>query len=151
MAVAQGASVNVFDRYRLHIPSELEYFEDGPPGKRVLFITDKTNRFLISFEEGMKLIDLLPDRRDDASKIRYSYRTEGKYVHQKRTIPVYREGIGNFAFFHFELEGDDGKMWYLPGQMTAPSGYEWAESVEPILMELLGGIAACQEKGGGHD
>ena len=39
MACVQSTAVNLFDQYRLLIPPKLKSHQDGPLGRRVLFIT----------------------------------------------------------------------------------------------------------------
>ena len=38
-----------------------------------------------------------------------------------------------------------------PGQMVIYTDYTWSDGIEPVLMELLDGIAVCKTKGGGCD
>lgn len=42
---------------------------------------------------------------------------------------------------HMEIPDETGELHILPGEMTAPCGYEWSDGVEPILLELLEGIS----------
>ena len=142
-------TIGLFDKYSLVIPPELKWWPDGLPGKRVLFITDPQEIFTISFEEGMRLMDTVPDPPDVTPTLSFQCSKDGKLIHQIRSDPSKREGIGNYAFFHIELEDDDGSTLYLPGQMTAKVDYQWSDEVEPILKALLMGIAVCKVKGGG--
>ena len=48
-----------FDFLRFSIVPRLNYWMDGRPGKRTLFIEDEDETVQISFEEGMRCIDLL--------------------------------------------------------------------------------------------
>ena len=149
LSLQKNKTVRLFDTYSLTIPSKLKYHADGLPGKRVLFLTDSAETFIISFEEGMKMMDMMPDHPEESPKVSFQCCKDGKYIHQRRTDPKYRQGIGSFAFFHIELDDDNGGTRYLPGQMTAKAGYQWAEGVEPVLLDLLDGIAVCKVKGGG--
>lgn len=142
-------TISLFGKYSLVIPPELKWWPDGLPGKRVLFITDPQEIFTISFEEGMRLMDTVPDHPDVTPTISFQCSRDGKRIHQIRSDPQKRKGIGNYAFFHIELEDDDGSTLYLPGQMTAKVDYQWSDEVEPILKALLMGIAVCKVKGGG--
>ena len=151
MIVAQQkpARISVFDWYSLVIPPELKRHMDGPPGKRVVFIMDAEEHFLISFEENMECMDLTGASCDSVIKrIESEHQGNDRYIHQLRTDPITRPGAGNYAFFHIELEDDDGSTLYLLGQMTAKAGYQWSEGVEPVLMKLLEGINLCKTKGG---
>ena len=47
MACVQGTAVNLFDEYCLLIPPKLKSCQDGPPGRRVMFITDQKENFNI--------------------------------------------------------------------------------------------------------
>lgn len=135
MALQPKPTLSLFDKYSLAVPAGLKWHKDGQPGNRSLFITDSKEAFTISFEEGMKMMDMLPDA-EDVSAVSYQCCKDGKYIHLKRG------GAGNVvcAFFHMEVEDDDGKTLYLPGQMVADPGYKWSDGIEPVLMELLDGI-----------
>lgn len=76
MACVQSTAVNLFDEYCLLIPPKLKSRQDGPPGQRVIFITEQKE--------------------------------------------IYTD-------------------------------YTWSDGIEPVLMELLSGIAVCKTKGGGCD
>ena len=146
MTCVQSTAVNLFDEYCLLIPPKLKSRQDGPPGRRVMFITDQKENFNISFEEGMKLMDTISEG-EGVSTVSYQCRQNGKYIHLQRRsekpIPC--------AFFHLELEDAEGTMHVLPGQMVIYTDYTWSDGIEPVLMELLDGIAVCKTKGGGCD
>ena len=147
MACVQSTAVNLFDQYRLLIPPKLKSHQDGPPGQRVLFITDKKESFTVSFEEGMQMRDMLAVSKESANAISHQCCKGGKYIHQKRNTA----GNMAYSYFHIELEDEDGKQHCLAGQIVVDKGYQWTDGVEPILMELLEGIAVCKTKGGGSD
>ena len=147
MACVQSTAVNLFDQYRLLIPPKLKSHQDGPPGQRVLFITDAKETFNVSFEEGMQMRDMLDVSKDSANAVSHQCCTDGKYIHQRRS----NSATERCAFFHIELEDNDGKTLYLSGQIVVTDKYQWSDGVEPILMELLEGIAVCKTKGGGSD
>jgi hypothetical protein len=146
MAFVQSTAVNLFDQYRLLIPPKLKSHQDGPPGQRVLFITDKKESFTVSFEEGAAPMDMLPET-DGEQTVRFQCCQDGKYIHQRRS----NSSTERCAFFHIELEDDDGKTLYLSGQIVVTDKYQWSDGVEPVLMKLLEGIAVCKTKGGGSD
>lgn len=147
MACVQSMAVNLFDQYRLLIPPKLKSHQDGPPGQRVLFITDKKESFTVSFEEGMQMRDMLSVSKESANAVSHQCCTDGKYIHQRRS----NSATERCAFFHMELEDDDGKTLYLSGQIVVTDKYQWSDGVEPVLLELLEGIAVCKTKGGGSD
>ena len=147
MACVQSMAVNLFDQYRLLIPPKLKSHQDGPPGQRVLFITDKKESFTVSFEEGMQMRDMLSVSKESANAVSHQCCTDGKYIHQRRS----NSATERCAFFHIELEDNDGKTLYLSGQIVVTDKYQWSDGVEPVLMELLEGIAVCKTKGGGGD
>jgi hypothetical protein len=129
----------LFDSFSLIIPPKLKYHTDGSPGHRVLFITDAKESINVSFEEGMQMRDMLAVSKESANAVSHQCCKDGKYIHQRR-------GSGateRCAFFHIELEDDDGKTLYLSGQLVVEKGYQWADGVEPVLMNLLEGITVC--------
>lgn len=141
IACVQSTAVNLFDEFCLTIPPKLKSYQDGPPGQRVMFITDQKENFNISFEEGMKLLDMISEG-EGVSTVSYQCRQNGKYIHLQRRsqkpIPC--------AFFHIELNDADGTTHVLPGQMVIYTDYTWSDDVEPVLMELLSGITVCNMK-----
>ena len=152
MAQQKPAWISLFDRYSLIIPPELKHRMDGPPGKRVVFITDAEEHVLISFEENMACMDLTGASRDSMGKrIESEHQSKDRYIHQLRTDPATRPGIGNYAFFHMEMPDETGELHILPGQMTAPCGYAWSDGVEPVLIDLMNGLTVCSPNGGGGD
>lgn len=151
MTMKQSKTISLFDKYSLVIPPELDCYEDGPLGRRVVFLSDPEKTFTISFEEGMKMLDMAADHPEEKPLVRFQCYKDGKYIHQRRVDPKYRQGIGSFAFFHIELDDDDGSTLYVPGQMVAKAGFQWTDGVEPILLDLMNGIAVCKTKGGGSD
>ena len=147
MLLKQKEVVNLFDRFSLVIPPKLKYHTDGLPGHRVLFITDAKETFNVSFEEGMQTQDSSTDSKANAKTVSYQCCKDGKYIHQQRS----KSTAERCAFFHMELEDDDGKTLYLSGQIVVTDKYQWSDGVEPVLMKLLEGIAVCKTKGGGDD
>jgi hypothetical protein len=146
MACVQSTAVNLFDEYCLLIPPKLKSYQDGPPGRRVMFITDQKKNFNISFEEGMKPMDTISEG-EGVSTVSYQCQQNGKYIHLQRRS----ENPIRYAFFHLELEDNNGTTHVLPGQMVIYTDYTWSDGIEPVLMELLDGIAVCKTKGGGCD
>ena len=147
MACVQSTAVNLFDQYRLLIPPKLKSHQDGIPGQRIFFISDKKETVVVSFEEGMKPMDMTPDTDKSVPTVSYQCCQDGKYIHQKRNTA----GNMSYSYFHIELEDEDGKQHCLAGQIVVDKGYQWTDGIEPILTELLEGIAVCKTKGGGSD
>lgn len=135
----------LFPRY----PS-MFYFADGQPGRRNMFISNESNGFTISFEEDTGCMD--ERLQSETSIIKYissEYQSGDRYIHQLRTDPATRPGAGNYGFFHMKIPSESGNIHILPGQFHAPNGYQWSDGVEPILIDLMGGMAVCKTKGGG--
>jgi len=132
--------VLLFDRFRLDIPPKLKYYEDGAPGKRVVFITDRSEKFIVTFEEGMRMMDMNPGSHDGKPAVSFQCFKFGKYIHQRRIDSTKSNEAGGYAFFHIEVEDANGETLYLPGQMTAKPGYVWSDGVEPVLMQLMEGV-----------
>lgn len=147
MTLQSNREIRLFDSFSLVIPPKLKYHTDGLPGHRVLFISDAKETFNVSFEEGMQMRDMLSVSKESANAVSHQCCTDGKYIHQRRS----NSATERCAFFHIELEDDDGKTLYLSGQIVVDKDYQWTDGVELILMELLEGIAVCKTKGGGSD
>ena len=128
-------AIRLFDKYNLIIPSELNCYEDGIPGRRVMFITDRAENFTISFEEGMRLLDMIFEHPEEKATVSSQYCKDGKYIHQRR------KKCGRYALFHIELDDDDGTTLFLPGQMIVEARYQWSNGIEPVLIKLLEGIS----------
>ena len=142
MTMKQSKTISLFDKYSLVIPPELDCYEDGPHGRRVVFLSDPEKTFTISFEEDMEMMDMRSDTTENPP-VRYECRKDGKYLHLKRNS-------GDkviCAFFHFELQADNGGILSLPGQMVVFSDYRWSDGVEPVLMKLLEGMSVTNQKG----
>ena len=146
MILKQKEEVNLFDRFSLVVPPKLKWHQDGIPGQRVLFISDQKETFSVSFEEGSQMRDMLPpDQQEAKASVSFQYCKDDKYIHLRRS----GEKNDKFAFFHIELEDDGGSTLYLPGQMVVFCEYKWSDGVEPVLIDVLNGIAVCKTKGGG--
>jgi hypothetical protein len=140
MKLQSNERIRLFDKFSLIIPKKLKYHMDGVSGHRVLFVTDQEETINISFEEGMRMSDVLSDTNENAPKVVHRCCRAGKYIHQRHS------NIERCVFFHIELEDDDGKTLYLPGQMVVSENYQWSDGVEPVLLNLLEGIDVCRTK-----
>lgn len=129
-------TLQLFDKYSLAIPPKLKWQLDGIPGRRVLFIADPKKMFNVSFEEGMRMMDMLEVPDKTVPTVSYQCCKDGKYIHLRRSSSG---RIAN-AFFHIELEDDAGTTMYLPGQIVVTPDYQWSDGIEPVLMQLLESI-----------
>lgn len=146
MILKQKEVVNLFDRFSLVVPPKLKWHQDGIPGQRVLFVSDRKEIFVVSFEEGMQMRDMLPpDQQETKSSVSLQYCKDDKYIHLRRS----GEKDDKVAFFHIELEDEDGSTLYLPGQMVVFCDYKWSDEVEPVLIDIMNGFSVCKTKGGG--
>ena len=130
-AVYESAPLQPFDVLRFSIMPRLNYWMDGSPGKRTLFIADDEETVVISFEEGMHCLDLTNRGAGHSVEYRHGLR----YLHQTRAMNA-RDCI----FFHMEIADQAGVIHYLPGQMLIRAGQPWEQGVEPILIEVLNSI-----------
>jgi len=129
-------ALQLFDTLRFSILPRLNYWMDGKPGKRTLFIADEEESVVISFEEGSRCLDLANTDVDHC----YEYRCGSRYLHQARAANKERANARGCIFFHMEITDHAGATHCLPGQMLAPPGYPWAEGVESILIQILNSI-----------
>lgn len=129
-------TICVFDKYILTIPADFKWHQDGLPGKRALFVSDRKETVIVSFEEGGQLMDMVEYTNREIPTVSYQCCQDGKYIHQKRNS----NGRISCAFFHMELEDGEGKLHHLPGQIVVSPDYQWTEGIEPVLMELLQSI-----------
>ena len=75
----------IFNGFSFPLMPGMGYFMDGPPGKRVLFITDECKEILITFEQGMKHLDI-SFQREARTPIYSEYRMGNKYLHQQKLL-----------------------------------------------------------------
>ena len=144
MTLRRKSVVSVFDKYSLVIPPSMKWYQDGLPGQRVYFISDKKERVVISFDEGGQMTDIPPDAAMCAPAVSCQCCKDDKYIRQTRNA----EGNTTYSFFQIILEDENGKRHCLSGQIVVEKGYVWSDGVEPVLMELLEGISVCRmEKG----
>jgi hypothetical protein len=101
-----------------------------------MFITDPKETFIVSFEKGMQMIDMLDIKSTGAQSVSFQRCNGGKYIHERRG----NSSSDRCAFFHIELEDNDGKIFCLPGQMVVSADYKWTDGIEPILTQLVDSI-----------
>ena len=146
MILKQKEEVSLFDKFNLVVPPKLKWHQDGILGQRILFISDRKETFSVSFEEGMQIRDMLPpDQQEAKASVSFQYCKDDKYIHLRRS----GEKDDKVAFFHIELEDEDGSTLYLPGQMVVFCDYKWSDEVEPVLIDIMNGFSVCKTKGGG--
>ena len=132
----QKRTESPFDVLRFSIIPRMNYWMDGEPGKRTIFIADEEGKIVISFEEGMQCLDL-----EDAVKSgSFEYRMDARYLHQTSPGVSGQGNVCNYVFFHMELTDAVGNTHCLPGQMGVNTRYRWSDGAEPILIELLNSI-----------
>ena len=125
--------IRFFDKYNLVIPSKMRWHQEHTPGKRVLFIVDPNEAYIITFDEGMDPDTLSEGSVDNDSAVSYQCSKVGKSIQLKRNT------IGNIACarFNIHIQHCDGSMSCLPGQMVITGEYKWTDGIEPILMKLM--------------
>ena len=88
-----GNKTAPFDSLRFSIVPRLNYWMDGRPGKRTLFIEDEDETMLISFEEGMRCLDLLDIDRDSPICTRKEHHGDAPIFIWKFRMKQARSGI----------------------------------------------------------
>jgi len=123
--------INIFNRYSVVVPNGLKDCKGVNLNTETLSLTDEKQSFVIYFEDGMNLLDMNYETEESSPSVNIQCCKYGKYINMRR------KEKGDYGYFHFELDAEDGSVWYLPGKMTVAPGYEWSENIEPVLMELL--------------
>lgn len=135
MFFRRSRTIQLFDRFVLTIPSKFKCRQDGLPGRRTLFITDRFSSFIISFEETME--ELLQSNVSKHMTDVCSHVEGDKAIRLYRNASMENHTSGGYAFFSIEMEGGREKLF---GQMTAKRGYRWSEHMEPVLITILQGM-----------
>ena len=131
-----------FQGFRMPFLPQYHYWMDGRPGRRCLFVSNEDRSFVLSFEEGMKCLDLVEARHEEGSFLCFESRRGEVYLHERRTKA--RPIGGNYAFFHFEIPDVHGTVRFLSGQINVRQEYCWTHGPEPILLDLLEGITLAE-------
>ena len=137
MIFQKNKTIELFDKFLLTIPTKLKHHQDDLSNTKTLFITDRFDSFVISFEEGMA--DMTKPEKDEDGKTTFEYQEDGKYIRFCRSLPEIPNNTGSYAFFSIELECHGEKI-QLNGQMIAKPGYKWSDNIEPTLIIILQGI-----------
>ena len=137
MIFQKNKTIELFDKFLLTIPGKLKHHQDEISNTKALFITDRFESFVISFEEGMA--DMTKQEKAEDGKTTFEYQEDGKYIRLCRSVPEVQSSTGIYAFFSIELECHGEKI-QLNGQMTAKPGYKWSDNIEPTLIIILQGI-----------
>ena len=138
----------IFNGFRFPLLPGMSYMMDGKPGRRTLFITDEDENIIISFEQGMKCLDI-SFQREARTPIYSEYRMDNKYLHQQKLLSTDEKVLKDWIGFRMEITDDDGTVYTCPGQLSLSSKHRQMDGVEPILIKLLNGFAVCNTKGGG--
>ena len=134
MIFQKNKTIELFDKFLLTIPTKLKHHQDEISNTKALFITDRFDSFVISFEEGMA--DMTKPEKDEDGKTTFEYQEDGKYIRFCRSLPEIPNNTGSYAFFSIELECHGEKI-QLNGQMIAKPGYKWSDNIEPTLITIL--------------
>lgn len=138
----------IFNGFQFPMLQCMSFSVSGKPGSKTLFITDAKENVIISFEEGMKCLDI-DFQSKDRTTIEAEYRAGNKYLHQRKLLSVDERKLKDWIGFRMEITDGDGTVHTCPGQMSISPMCSQTDGVEPILIELLYGIAVCKVKGGG--
>lgn len=138
----------IFNGFQFPLLPCMSYSVSGKPGSKTLFITDAKENVILSFEEGMKCLDI-DFQSKDRTPIEAEYRAGNKYLHQRKLLSVDERKLKDWIGFRMEITDDNGAVHTCPGQMSISPMCSQADGVEPILIELLYGIAVYTAKGGG--
>ena len=137
MIFQKNKTIELFDKFLLTIPTKLKHHQDEISNTKALFITDRFESFVISFEEGMA--DMTKQENAEDGKTTFEYQEDGKYIRLCRSVPEVPNSTGGHAFFSIELD-HHGEKIQLNGQMTAKPGYKWSDNIEPTLIAILQGV-----------
>ena len=137
MIFQKNKTIELFDKFLLTIPTKFKHHPDELSNTKALFITDRFDSFVISFEEGMA--DMTKPEKAEDGKTTFEYKEDGKCIRLCRSVPEVPNSTGGYAFFSIGLECHGEKI-QLNGQMTAKPGYKWSDNIEPTLITILQGI-----------
>jgi len=126
-----------FGEFLLPYLSNLSCTLDGKPGAQVLFYHDSADDIVISFEEGMRLLDGKNRTAKNRRIVQAEHKEQGRYLHQYKILSEDDDHFNDVVFFHMEIRDDTGKAHSCPGQMVLSPKYRREEGVEPVLIELL--------------
>ncbi len=82
----QQTQIWIFERYSLTLPETLVCHQDGLPGRRSVFITDREESFLVTFEEGMSQMDLFSLLMEEKTAKAIGF-CGSKFIFQRRATP----------------------------------------------------------------
>lgn len=125
-----------FGEFLLPHLSNLSYTLDGKPGAQVLFYHDAEDDIVISFEEGMRFLDVESPGSTGRRTIHAEHKEQSRYVHQCKILSEDKDRFNDIVYFHMEISDATGKLHSFPGQMILAPAYSH-DGVEPVLIELL--------------
>lgn len=130
MEFQETRSIILFDKFKLSIPKNLTFHQDGDNGKRVLFITDSEENIIVSFDE----------EAQDCEENKDSRLNIGRFSFDDKSICQFRRDNASdrCAFFLIKIADKSGSPLCLIGQMVVKADYRWSgDDVEPVLKNLL--------------
>ena len=142
--------ITLFDNCELVVPAGLTCHLDGTPGQRVVFLSDEEESFVISFEEGMKPMDMFSEKPAYQGAHSAELYRNGKHIDLRR----YANHKAGFAFFRIDWSNEEGERLCISGQMVAELSYQWTDEIEPVLLDIMDGLRipavgdACKKKNG---
>lgn len=139
----------VFNDFEIPMLPAMNYCMDGLPGRRVLFISEESETVVISFEQGMECLDIFAAEKGVGEAFHSEYRLDNKYLHQLKLKRNGKEGLSKLVYFRIEITDEEGMVHICPGQMLVSEEYKLKAGIEPILVDLMSGIAVRKAKGGG--
>ena len=92
MIFQKNKTIELFDKFLLTIPTKLKHHPDELSNTKALFITDRFESFVISFEEGMA--DMTKQEKAEDGKTTFEYQEDGKYIRLSSCVTI------RTRFFH---------------------------------------------------
>jgi len=131
-----------FDKYLFPLLPELIYCKDGDIKDELLFIEDHGGTFTLSFEKGMKCIDLIVASEQKDCFGRLQYQQGNKKLHF--CYPLQSDELRpHMGFFHIEIRDDFGRVHILPGQLRISPPNKYIDTLKeyPVFKKLFCGIS----------
>jgi len=135
-----------FGKYLFPLLPELIYCKDGDNEDELLFIEDNEGIFTLSFEKGMKCIDLLVASEQEDSFGNLQYQQGNKKLHF--CYPLQSDELRpHMGFFHIEIRDDFGRVHILPGQLCISPSNKYIDTLKeyPVFKKLFCGFQLSAE------
>ena len=135
-----------FGKYLFPLLPELIYCKDGDNEDELLFIEDNEGIFTLSFEKGMKCIDLLVASEQEECFGRLQCQQGNKKLHFCYPLQS-DESRPHMGFFHVEICDNSGQIHILPGQLciSPPNKYIDILKEYPAFKKLFCGFQLSAE------